>query len=194
MNFILSISGQKGSGKDTAADYICEKYKFKKYAFADPIKKLAQDIFRFSHETLWGESSLRDLGDERYPIDDTKEFLKPRTVLTTFGDAGRACYKNIWAEKTMYDINSMINYNSGEWNGHIISDLRMKNEMDVVKKHGGKIIRIKRNNEHITSTHISETEQLEIPDSDFDYIIDNSGTLNELKVTINKCMGKLGMT
>lgn len=35
---VIAFSGFKRSGKDTAADYICDKYGFERVAFADPLK------------------------------------------------------------------------------------------------------------------------------------------------------------
>lgn len=59
----------------------------------------------------------------------------------------------------------------------IISDLRMKNEYEAVKKYGGITVRI--NNPRIisTDTHISETD---LDDTEFDYYLENSGTIEEL--------------
>jgi len=219
---IISITGNKGSGKDTVADYLCKKYNFKKFAFADPIKYLARDIFNFSYEALWGPSDQREIPDKRFPIkcptchgtgnnwvalhdgegavfiecffckgDGIHNWLTPRIVLTTFGDAGRACYPNIWAEKTLSNIQDK-EYND-EIKNAVISDCRMKNEMEIVKKHGGKTIRIKRKNLINLSTHSSETEQLEIPDSAFDYIINNDLSLVDLEKEIDKCMKTLGI-
>jgi hypothetical protein len=219
---IISITGNKGSGKDTVADYLCKKYEFTKFAFADPIKCLAQDIFDFDMDDLWGPSENRDIPNKKYPIkcpechgsgaylihydeeddgvsfvecpvcggDGIHSYLIPRTVLQKFGDAGRACYPDIWAEKTIRDIQEQNNFIKNA----IVSDCRMKNEMAIVKKNGGKTIRIKRKNLINTSTHSSETEQLEIPDSDFDYVINNDSTLEDLEKEIDKCMQALGIT
>ena len=42
---LLGIMGKKGSGKDTVSDYLVSHYGYKKMAFADPIKQMAQIIF-----------------------------------------------------------------------------------------------------------------------------------------------------
>ena len=179
MKKIIAISGGKGTGKDTIADYICNKYCCRKYAFADPLKELAEKIFKFSKELLWGPSENRDVSIAQF------NGLTPRKVLETFGDAGRACYPNIWAELTIQNISQ---YTVGHFNGVVISDLRMRNELDIVKKHGGIVIRIKRENKKNTSTHNSETEQKTIPDSDFDYVIDNNKDIKHLHDQIDSIM------
>jgi hypothetical protein len=35
----IALSGRNRSGKDTAADYLIKKFKFKKYSFSDPIRE-----------------------------------------------------------------------------------------------------------------------------------------------------------
>ncbi len=63
---ILGISGQAGSGKDTASDYFVEHYGFVKMSLADPIKRLSANVFAFSYDQLWGPSDLRNKIDERF--------------------------------------------------------------------------------------------------------------------------------
>jgi hypothetical protein len=202
---LLAISGQKGSGKDTASDMFVDKSwpnpncdnVIVKIAFADIIKRQAQEIFGFTYEQLWGPSELRS-------IPDKKTGIIPRDVLKEFGDAGRKIYLNVWADYTLNAAKKIIyeKYYYKPDLGYyfpdferlsypsvtvIISDLRMRNELEVVKKAGGKTIRIKRGKINKTDNHISESEQLEISDSDFDYIIDNSGTLEDLEIAVNNC-------
>jgi hypothetical protein len=202
---LLAISGQKGSGKDTASDMFVDKSwpnpncdnVIVKIAFADIIKRQAQEVFGFTFDQLWGPSELRS-------IPDKKTGIIPRDVLKEFGDAGRKIYLDVWANYTLDVAKKIIkgyeyrpdqgcflnDYDTVSGSCKIIviiSDLRMKNELNAVKKAGGKTIRIKRGKINKTDQHISESEQLEIPDSDFDYIICNDGTLEDLEIAVNNC-------
>lgn len=57
---IIAVSGQAGSGKDTAADFLVKNHHFVKVAFADPIKRAFLMIYPETPlEYLWGPSSLR---------------------------------------------------------------------------------------------------------------------------------------
>jgi len=58
--------------------------------------------------------------------------------------------------------------------------LRFRNEAEQVKLHNGKIIRINRPG-LVSDSHISETE---MDDYEFDYVINNDGTLEQLKETL----------
>lgn len=65
---IVGICGLAGSGKDTAADFLTRHNpRFVKVAFADPLKRIALDVYKFSDEQLWGPSENRNKPDERYP-------------------------------------------------------------------------------------------------------------------------------
>ena len=59
----------------------------------------------------------------------------------------------------------------------IITDTRFENELKAVKKRGGITIRVNRNLEESKDQHESETE---IDNEEFDYVIDNNGTIEEL--------------
>ena len=56
---IILLVGQANSGKDTIAQIICKYYNGQSLALADPIKRIAQFIFGFEDEQLWGPSSKR---------------------------------------------------------------------------------------------------------------------------------------
>lgn len=63
---ILGLCGHAGTGKDTAADYICEQYGFVKLGWADELKRFCRRIFGFRTDQLWGPSELRGVPDERF--------------------------------------------------------------------------------------------------------------------------------
>lgn len=63
---IVLLVGQSGSGKDTAADFMTENHGAVKIALADPIKRLAMEVFGFTEEQLWGPSGNRNEVDARY--------------------------------------------------------------------------------------------------------------------------------
>lgn len=67
---IIIVSGPAGSGKDTAAHLIAKSHNGVCIALADPIKRLAADLFGFDEQQLWGESSFRNAPDDRYRTRD----------------------------------------------------------------------------------------------------------------------------
>jgi hypothetical protein len=49
---VIALSAFKTSGKDTVANYLCEKHDFKRVAFADPLKDLVTQIFGLERSDL----------------------------------------------------------------------------------------------------------------------------------------------
>lgn len=206
----LLIHALAGSGKDTVADYLASDFSFKKMMFANQIKEIVIQVFGFPREHVYGPSHLREIGDPRYPFsgtcpwchnpcyrsaegaeDDAKywqcmecsqrllqkvfypKYVTPRLALTTLGtEWGRTLYNDIWASKTLRDA-EMSERNI------VITDMRYKNEFNLAKRKGAMFLRITRPG--ITpSTHSSETELLDIPDSEFDFVLRNDGSLDDL--------------
>lgn len=207
---IIGICGLAGSGKDTAADSLVLGHGFVKMAFADLMKRFCKEVFDFTDEQLWGPSENRNAPDERYPrkvkgeYDDEAlqtvyrdGFLTPRYALQTLGtEWGRDCYPSVWvdyvirkakeldgAEGVHYDAKlGIFRCARPKIEGVAISDVRFWNELEAIKKAGGKVIRVKRAGAGLggaNGLHKSEVEQASIADACFDAVIDNDGSLQD---------------
>lgn len=196
---ILGITGFAGSGKDTVADMLVEHHGFVKVSLADPMKRFCREIFDFSDTQLWGPSSERNRPDSRYPHEGS--FLSPRKALQLLGtEFGRHCYPKVWLEYCLRVSRRLLNGGYGYsaqgglevvnprgavgWStprGVVINDVRFSNEMEGLRAGGAKLWRIKRAGlDAAAFAHASEQEQMSIPDSVFDRVIDNGGTLEDL--------------
>jgi len=86
---IVGISGRKRSGKDTAADILCEEYGYEKYSFADPIKAACKEVFGFDNEQVRGS---------RKENTDPYWGFSPRDAMQVFGtDAFRE--RKFWRKR-----------------------------------------------------------------------------------------------
>jgi hypothetical protein len=65
MTPIIILCGQAGSGKDTVGARISSHYNGFCVGQADPIKRMAQSLFGFTDEQLWGPSDSRNAVDHR---------------------------------------------------------------------------------------------------------------------------------
>lgn len=74
-NVIVCMSGKAGSGKDTVADYLVEKYGFKRMAFADPLRDIVQLVFALDYNSVW-DRKLRELPLKHLPNYTTNEVVK----------------------------------------------------------------------------------------------------------------------
>lgn len=143
-------------------------------------------------------------GDKRYDpmIGRTSitvaEYLTPRFALQQLGtEWGRNCYANVWVDYAIrtakkilgppnehgnpygYNAKTGVSDESGlcvRFSGVAISDVRFQNEIDAIRRAGGKLIRLLRGAglSGAAGEHRSEAEIREIPDSEFDVVIDNN--------------------
>jgi hypothetical protein len=140
----------------------------------------------------------------------TKEYLTLRYALQQLGtEWGRDCYHDTWIDLAMRTAKKLdkddgyANYNArdGYWEedkgweprfkGVVISDVRFKNEIDAIHTAGGKVVRVVRLTRGLdgaAAQHRSETEQLEIPDSAFDYVLVNNAGLDTLPARIQQML------
>ena len=78
--------------------------------------------------------------------------------------------------------------------GVVIPDVRFENEIDGLKAGGAKLIRVKRPTpglEGAAGQHGSELEQDSIPDSAFDFVLNNEGSLEELELQVKMILRSL---
>jgi len=206
---LFSRRGNAGAGKDEAAKRLVMEHEFVALAFADPMKRFVRDIYSFSDDQLWGPSELRNRPDTRYPrsaVDATSvkdlvtkitpNFLTPRYALRTLGEEwGRGCYLNTWVDYAMQVAKRL---ESGNWyyeqkhglypcrgkpgKNVVITDLRYRNEADAIRAQGGKLIRVKRLVEKLklVPNHQSELDLLGTYDDEFDAVLENNGTIEDL--------------
>lgn len=103
----------------------------------------------------------------------TNEILTPRLVLQLLGtEGGRdVIHPNIWVNATLGDLT--------ENDRVIVTDVRFPNEVEGIKSRNGIVVRVIRPSKVSTSTHPSETSLNDF--KDWDYVIINDGTLEDLE-------------
>jgi hypothetical protein len=142
--------------------------------------------------------------------------LTPRHALQQLGDSfGRnECCLNTWVLYAMriakriesgeyhYDrIKGILRYGDpgcpllvGEPRKRIvITDLRYKNEAEAIREAGGKLVRVKRWVPKVTvePSHQSEKDLLEVHDDDFDWILHNRSTIEDLWNQVDDMVNRL---
>jgi len=184
----VAFSGKANSGKDTAAKLFMKKFKkfskdnrVKSVALADPIKEMIRVMFpRTKRSVLYGPSKNRMEVVPGAFFEDQP--LTYRKLLQNLGtEVGRGYKETIWLDVMDYKIEKAEN------NGidlFIVKDCRFINEIFHLKKSGFLMIRVKRNEQQLVMGHASEVEQELIKDSEFDYIIDNNSTLDDLSSNV----------
>lgn len=121
----ICFIGKAGSGKDFLAKYMIKHHYFFRYAFADEVKAVAHKYF----PDLYGEG----------------EDSKPRALLQDVGQKFRSIDTNVWIRTLFaimeWDMEQAARYRHAVPN-IIITDCRMPNEYEALKKKGFIFIRI----------------------------------------------------
>lgn len=124
--------------------------------------------------------------------------LTPRLLLQQIGtECGRQIiHPDVWVNSLFAEYKSFGDNTSSQFKGTdfkneypnwIITDMRFPNEVEAVKKHNGITIRLLNNNSPI-DTHESETALDDY--KNWDYVIDNNGTIVELVEKVKEILLK----
>ena len=107
--------------------------------------------------------------------------LTYRKLLQDLGtEVGRGYKESIWLDILDFKVQKAEKKNIGLF---VVSDVRFKSEFEHVKNNGYITVRIKRDSQ-LQMNHSSEIEQELINDCEFDYVIDNNGTLEDLRENV----------
>ena len=175
---IIGIAGRKRHGKTTIAEYL-NKYSYNSWNFADPLKAICSEIFSFTPEQLYGED--KELVDPYWGITSRKAFQIIGTDL--FRDQGNKIIQGIDSDIWVKVIERKL-LKAPIGTKVVFGDIRFPNEVALIKKLGGKIIRVKRvlpeiddDFDQVEMIHKSElfTDSLEV-----DYEIINDGDKESL--------------
>lgn len=165
---IIIFSGKQFSGKDTVAKILLDRFKdFRRIGIADAIK------MKFS----------KQIGVSVQEIEENKS--KYRQDLIELGNWGRSQSPDYW-------LNSII-----ESEGNIVvTDVRMAHELDVFKKNGAISVRVEadedvRSKRGILTSSLDETETQLDNVKDWDFVINNNGTYEELVVNADELISKI---
>jgi hypothetical protein len=151
-----------------------EQYGFRRIAFADVIKQVAEDIDPLIETGMYGTNFSYLLEWNGRDWDSAKANASVRRFLQNLGVAIRNVDPGFWVQNSgLYDVSSQENV--------VVSDVRFPNEVDAILALGGKVFRVVRGLEN-EDTHLTETalDHLKLP------VINNSVTLKGLKHEVMK--------
>ena len=169
---LIGLTGKAGAGKDTAADILCAEYGFTRLAFASGLKTMLASI--------GFEEPCRADKEKQIP-GFAFSYRKAAQELGT--EWGRSVDPDLWVKLLERKLLSM---GAGHF---VITDVRFKNEVRLVQKLGGRVIEIQGRQSDLgsRSKHASEAG---LPEKDIDLVIQNSGSIAELKLKL--CRALLG--
>jgi hypothetical protein len=150
--YIVLLSGQKGSGKSTAAKILVEKYQFVELSFASTLKDILSIIYGWDREKLEGKTPQdrvwRETKDEFWS-EFYGETVTPRSELQRMGTNvfREHVHKDIWVGIVCKKIANIL-FNPTDTievsgtivhrdyvAGIVISDARFLNELTIIPKY-----------------------------------------------------------
>lgn len=161
----IAFGGVMGSGKDTCVDYLCTKYpEHTRISFAGAL----YDILSYAQEKCGFEKN------------------KDRKFLQFIGtEWARNINENVWVDIVLgKDIKGV----------GLLSDIRFPNEFNALKNNGWICIKVTRDNidknrvGNGDNTHSSELSINDIKDEEWDFIINNNSTLEDLYKILDKIL------
>lgn len=164
---IIGISGKLRSGKSTLTSYLAE-YGFEELLFAGGLKDMICTLLGVDRTTL----ESQEFKETEIPWVGTT----PRKLMQTLGtEWGRTINPNLWVNHTLNQARHFPKV--------VISDVRFPNELQALHDINAITVRIVRDidrsgEEH---THPSETALDHVDNRLFDVVIDNNGSLDDLR-------------
>jgi len=186
MAILIGICGSKQHGKDTVAELLMHEFEDHKLwpirrAMADPLK---EEVAHYL-SPIMGIDEVELLRQ----MNTTGEKERFRLIMQWWGSEFRR------ADDSYYWIKKMVewlkNYTYPKDNMVImIPDTRFINELRFVQAQGGYLIKVVRPGFETTDNHSSEQEWQSF--QDWNYVIINDGTIDQLKAKVRTIYYELG--
>lgn len=194
---IIGICGRKRHGKDTVGRILSAQYGFRTTSFADPIKRIAMQLYGLTWDQCFGDGPMKETVDPRWD-------LSPREILQRLGtEVARSIHPDTWVRHTLDGVRAAADGRGYSWRDEVnhrfetypgpvphvrwaITDVRFPNEAALIRAAGGLIWKVVRPNlalpvdEHPSETSVDLVEA--------DAVIVNDGTLDALTARVDVAM------
>ena len=173
---LIGLTGQAGSGKDTAAEHLVKQHQFARWAFAEPLRTMLEALLvecglDYAHlfEPQLKEQPIPGLGHSYRQLAQTLGTEWGRVQLADdfwLRCAGLCTGLSSPNPAEQQPIHDRI----------VFSDVRFPNEAAWLRERGGVIVRIERPSVTPVRAHVSEQHAIEP-----DHVVWNSGGLDALQ-------------
>lgn len=153
---IIGVSGKRGAGKTTLAEFLVKKHKFKRISFAEELRNIAQVLFPLKEEDL---SNIKRKEAKFRHYD-----WSPRDFMINLGGFLR------FHDKSYFLNAALAKCESGGL--YVIDDVRYINEADAIRAMGGILIRLNRYEaQNPYGKNLDVESETELDNYKFDYVI-----------------------
>lgn len=161
---VIGLAGLARSGKSTAAAHLVSHHGYVRVRFADPLKAMMRAI-GLGHAEVDG-----DLKETPCAI---LMGATPRRAMQTLGtDWARDCiHPDFWISLWQRSACDILDHGGKV----VVDDVRFQNEVDMIKRVGGTVVRVDRAGLERSSSHVSENFDFAV-----DQILKNDGSVDDL--------------
>jgi phosphomevalonate kinase len=187
MAILIGVCGSKQHGKDTVAELLMQvalEHKLwpVRRAMADPLK---EEVAHYLSPIMSiGEFELSQM------MNTTGEKERFRLIMQWWGsEFRRTDDPYYWVKKMVEWVNAYTT--AGDNKVIMIPDTRFTNELHLVQAQGGYLIKVVRPGFDSSDNHSSEQEWQDF--QDWNYVIINDGTLDQLRAKVVTAYHELGI-
>jgi hypothetical protein len=193
---IIALSGWKGSGKDLAGQYLVQQHNYARMAFADVLKDTVAEQYNIPR-TWCDNPEKKELPLVQYPVNNSDAFVAnihsllvnelkhgywtPRALCILEGSIKRAVNSNHWVNKV---IDNIMNTSGTTF---VITDLRYRSEIELLRKQFGKDLVTVRINRFET-VNTEDPSERDLDKAEFDVVINNRNGKQELYNELDSLM------
>lgn len=180
---IIGLGFKSQVGKDTVAEYLCEKYGYTRRGFGDELKILARETFDLSPEDVWTAE-----GKGRF---NPRWGMTNGEILQVFGEQMRQQWGlDFWVNRLRATMARWWESDGTcEW---VVPDVRHVNELGFIRNQGGVCAHVRgprrsedgRDLKHITEVALEGYEG-------WDWVFDNNGTIPDLHDQVRRMVREL---
>lgn len=167
---IIALGHKQNVGKDEVAKILSE-YGFKRVGFADRLYKIAKELYSWDGFRE-REYYLTNRDAKETPLPTVGK--SPRQILIELGNKVRDIWEDTWVVSCLDD-------------DVVISDLRYLNEARILREADAILIRVDRNVPKTSDVADTALDGF----LDWDYIIKNDGTLEDLRVKVREALNSV---
>ena len=188
---LILLSGWKGSGKDTAADYLVRQHGFIKLAFAAALKDAVSETYGVPRH-FFDDRTLKEKALLQFPVHikdgfsehvnvymrgdfatkDRVTYHTPRSLCILEGSVKRSVDPNYWVKRALRGINT-------ERGNYVIADWRYRSEFEAVRDLGLNPLTVRI--ERFESTASTDPSERDLDRFIFHTVIENKGPIDALK-------------
>jgi dephospho-CoA kinase len=192
LKYLITFSGVARSGKDTAVQYMLSACNdSKRYAYADKLKEITIKSNKLLIQEFNNFLTRHNIEDCYISDENFYENKTPITRALIIGTAKTISKvkQNYFTEYTHEQIKK------DDHDFAVISDLRLLSEYNKIALdfQDRKIVKVFIKNSRISANSLfyKDNSEQEIFQMDFDHVIDNNGTLDDLDLKIQELVKKI---